>query len=320
MSDRESVRELLESILALPLESARNERSGMASQMISHFRNSGTQPDALMEVLLAAPERAPFELQYYQPGLRDALTAAAQFSRWRAAWREAWNRWTPEQRLAGLALLDLLRDPKDAQMTEFLRQQLRARPAAVPRQARWGVLSFLETVELADIQGVYDLTKSDDLREVVKLILPEGNRSARMKPTLEVFEAMRAGLKSEMYDGIVTGMAAAFRHIPSVQRELAAALLARPEETVAGHAFDILLDRSSPEDEDLWIKALGNADKDVRARAAAGMERVPTENVKRALVKALDDPHPDVRAAALTALDAIQKQEDLKARWRERVK
>jgi hypothetical protein len=325
MGDPKHVRALFGSVSGLP-KSASGARANLVRSMLGIPQYGPLRPDAFMDVWLEAPERAPQELKYVSDELRRALLAFEQQPRWRNAWRDAWNRWTPEQRVAGAAVLDVLGDPKDvgmhkdAQMTEFLRQELRSSPPAVPPEVRGQLVGFLETVELADIQDAYDLTKSDDLREVVKLILPEGSRSARMKPTLEVFEAMRAGLRPEMYDGIVTGMASAFRHIPSVQRKLAAALLAHPMETVAGHAFEILLDRSSPEDEDLWIKALGNADKDVRARAASGMERLPTENVKRALVKALDDPHPDVRAAVLTSLDAIQKHEDLKARWRERVK
>jgi hypothetical protein len=320
LTDRGLVLEFFDAVSALSPQSAGEARMKMAAALAGPYARGRVPLDTLMEAWLAHPERAPFELAYQHTDLRSAIERAGQMARWRAAWREAWNRWTPEQRVMGSAILDLLGLQTDAAMTEFLHQQLRARPVSVPPRARGVVIAWLDAVELADVQAVYDLTKSDDLKEVVKFVLPSGNQPPRLKPTLEVFQAMRAGLKSEMYDGVLTGMAAAFRHIPSIQRELATALLAHPERTVHGHALEILQERASPEDEDLWIRALGDPDKDVRARAAAGMDRVPTENVKRALVKALDDPHPDVRAAALTALDSIQKQEDLKARWRERVK
>ena len=108
--------------------------------------------------------------------------------------------------------------------------------------------------------------------------------------------------------------------LEALQRPLAMLLLAHQHPLVRLRGVRLLHTRSAPEDSDLWIQALRDPSVDVRTLAAQSMERVPTPATIKALVAALDDPHPDVRSAALGSLDAIQKLEDLKARWRDKVK
>ena len=139
-----------------------------------------------------------------------------------------------------------------------------------------------------------------------------------MSPSVEAFEALRLVFRPE--GPMADQLAPRFDSIESVWRPLAALLLVHKETPTRVLGMQFLLKRSAPEDGDLWAAALRDTSVEVRTLAAKSMERVPTPTTIKALVAALDDPHPDVRAAALGSLDAIQKMEDLKARWREKVR
>ncbi len=98
------------------------------------------------------------------------------------------------------------------------------------------------------------------------------------------------------------------------------ALLAHDDVHVGETAVDMLARRESSDDLPMWLLALGAPSASVRAKAATGLGRTAHPDATKALVKALDDPNSSVRDAAIASLEAIQKIEDLKKTWREKVR
>ena len=75
--------------------------------------------------------------------------------------------------------------------------------------------------------------------------------------------------------------------------------------------------RQKARDLPLWHLALDHWSSDVRETAAKTLGRLYNKDSIKALAKAVDDPHPDVRDAALASLERIEKIEKQKKRWRE---
>jgi tetratricopeptide (TPR) repeat protein len=295
-----------------------SDRMGFA--LLNPMQQNLVGPEPVVESLLSAPERTPWSF-VSNSGLKKALTDRGQLPRWRKAWREAWPRWNAEQRKAGVGLLDaLLVSGEDPEMQGFLRERLRAQPSEIPLEARAVALRNLKDLTWEDLKAADDLSKPEDVDAAAEWFVSVGPTGPRVQATAEVFTALRPAFRADGPYNFLSNATTVFRYVPAVHRELAALLLAHNDPTLHDQAVEVLASRASPEDEDLWLKALKDARVQVRIAAAKGMERVPTEGIKRALVGALDDPHPDVRAAALASLDNLQKMEDLKARWRERVK
>jgi hypothetical protein len=294
-------------------------REKLASALLSPIGRKHASPKALLDLIVAAPERVPIGLTA-QGMLAGALREAEADTSWSEPWRRAWSGWTAAQRSRALELVSGLRF--DEHMVPFLRQRLHARPSEVPADARLSLLSKLGTLTAEDLRAAYDLSNPAEVDEATRWLVVSQEDRRRLELTPEVFEALRLAVRPDSPEPVIIAMATAFAAIPAVQPALAAALLGH--QSAWAHGFvvpNVLLPRSSPEDETLWIKALQDPRHvGTRLSAASGMERVPTDGVKRALVQALDDPSPDVRAAALASLEAIQKLEDQKARWRERVK
>jgi hypothetical protein len=273
---------------------------------------------ALVERQLAAPEQFPVAaLLRLQMWVVLWMNKHGRLEEWRRSWRERWPTWTQEQRGAALEALTSLEPQKDADMTAFLRARLAARPWEFGPDYRGVVLTMLPAMDLALLASCYDLSLPAEADVAVGWVTRWPNTPS-VEPTPEAFRALRVAFRP---DGPWADTAArAFHRHDDLKRPLAELLLAHREGDTREHAVGLLKERSSPDDADLWARALKDAHVDVRVMAAKGIERVPTPVTLKALVAALDDPHPDVRAAALASLDAIQKMEDLKARWKERVK
>jgi hypothetical protein len=300
--------------------------SRLANALLQPVRSNLVGPEPIVEALLAAPDQAPSHL-LGSGSLQKALVDRRQLPRWRQAWREAWPRWNDEQRRSGIFLLSQLLAPGDEpEMVAFLRERLRSRPSEIPVGVREVAMRTFGELTWDDLKAAYDLSKVEEVDAAAGwFVSPGGNQPSlvgeqpKVKPTAEIFAALRPALRPDSPTAFLGAAPRVFRDVPEVHRELAAVLLAS-DGVYHASAVELLASRAAPEDEDLWLKALRDARVDVRVAAARGMERVPTDGLKRALVGALDDPHPDVRAAALASLDNLQKMEDLKARWRERVK
>lgn len=321
LADANALRRLLDRLLALGDAAAELRRSlaGYVTAMPPNAR--ALQPDALMGLLVAAPERTPWEI-LHNGNLAKALRVSGGLDRWRAEWRAGWSRWDAKQRTAALGLAASLLSPgEDAESVAFLRARLRARPVEIEPEARYRALALLGPLTLDDLTAVYDLSKNEDVDEAVSWALRSGNGDPpRLAPSTPVFRALRLALRPDGKPEVARALGTLYGGAGETDPELIPALLAHADASLHRLATDQLLWRSAPADEALWVRALTDRDVETRTRAATGMQRVPTDAVRRALVGALDDPHPDVRAAALASLESIQKLDELKARWREKVK
>lgn len=293
----------------------------MTRSLLTPFQNKRASPKTLFDLWIAAPEKLPGDLNRFG-SLTAALAESGMPSDWREAWIGAWPGWNDEQRTRAIGqAVVFFRQARDPQLGSFLRERLRAGAAEVPKAARTSLLLVLGKLTLEDLRAAYDLSNPDDVDQAVGWVAGNSAADRRLEATPEVFQALRGALRPDGRADPAAILAGAFADVPQVQHDLVAAILARNEPSLHQFAIQkILVPRASPDDEDLWLKALKDKNVETRVAAAKGMERVPTDGVKRALVSALDDPHPDVRAAALASLDNLQKVEDLKARWRDRIK
>ena len=197
-----------------------------------------------------------------------------------------------------------------------LRSELTSQDQGVTVEQRRTILGSLAEITLTDLRAAYDLS---DPAQVDQAVYWLGATELRLVRTEEMFEALRPALRPDAPAG-AAGRMLTFGETPSLQRPLAEALLLHKDARVRRLGLDTLLKRESTEDATLWTAALKDSDVDVRAKAAGAMGHIASTDVTRALVVALDDPSPKVRDAVLASLEAIQKIEDLKARWRERTK
>ena len=106
----------------------------------------------------------------------------------------------------------------------------------------------------------------------------------------------------------------------AIRRRLAREVLAHRDERVPLRVVDDLALHESADDLPLWLAALALPSANVRARAAGSVGRLGHPDATKALVKALDDPSSQVRNAAIASLQAIEKLDDLKQKWRDRVR
>lgn len=273
---------------------------------------------ALVERQLAAPERFPVAaLLRLQAGVVQWMDRQGRLGEWRAAWRERWPTWTKEQRGAALEALTSLQPQQDEELAAFLRTRLAARPWEFDPDYRGVVLTMLPSIDLALLAACYDLSVPAEADQAVGW-LTRAPHTPSLQGSPDAFRALRVAFRP---DGPWADQASrVFERFDELKRPLAELLLAHQDGNTREHAVTLLNQRSSPDDADLWARALHDPHVDVRVMAAKGIERVPTPATLKALVAALDDPHPDVRAAALASLDAIQRMEDLKARWKEKLK
>lgn len=295
---------------------------GGLAQILAENSKGPNRASALVREWLREPKRTPSILLALAPPLLwPHLSESGSVPALRTEFFERWRAGDVEDRaslLQGLNVLGMEREPNvtDDELQAFWREQLRARPHAVPPDWRPYVMHQLKTLTLDDLRSVYDLSDPAQADEVSQLV--GGSGGPRVPPSRDVFEALRLALRP---DGPhARELAAALHPVPGLDEELVPLLLASNDKATRHLALDMLRERSSPEDQEHWLRALGDAAPSVRITAAKWIERVPTPATQKALVAALDDPHPDVRAAALESLDAIQKMEDLKARWREKVR
>jgi hypothetical protein len=307
--------ELLQRLLdRVPKQGDEQAMRNMASPLIQCAAGTELVP-ALVERQLAAPERFPVAaLLRLWSGVVGWMDKQGRLGDWRRGLRERWPTWTKEQRGAALEALVSLQPQKDDEMTAFLRARLAARPLEFDLGYRNAVLSMLPGIDLALLASCYDLSQPADADEASWRL----STAPKLEPTPEAFEALRLVFRPDGRQALYA--AGAFDAQDSLLRPLTDLLLAHDDTNARSRAMTYLMRRSSPEDAPLWTKALADPHVNVRVMAAKGIERVPTPVTLKALVAALDDPHPDVRAAALASLDAIQKMEDLKARWKERVR
>lgn len=238
------------------------------------------------------------------------------------AWRQAWTGWTPVQRDAaveGVAGLDARTASKDPEWVPFLRACARDASNGISTASRETILRQLDELTLDDLRAVYDLSTPKGADDAILVTFRKGARSTP-ELTPELFEALKLGLRPDGSDAVARGVRKAFQGDPRVQRPLIEALLAHKDDGVQESAVDILALRESSEDLPFWLKALALPSADVRAKAAAGLGRIAHPDATKALVAALDDPNSRVRDAAIASLEAIQKVEDLKKTWREKVR
>ncbi len=235
------------------------------------------------------------------------------------AWRNAWAAWTPVQRDAAIEGLDALFPSQDPQLIPFLRASVRDTSNGISTASRERILLYLDALALEDLRAAFDLstTKGTDDAILVAFRKRAGNTP---EPTPELFEALKLGLRPDGPVDIARRLLDSFRFDPRVQRPLLDALLAHKDEGIQESAVDLLAARESSDDLPLWLRALTLPSADVRAKAAAGLGRIAHPDATKALVKALDDPNSRVRDAAIASLEAIQKVEDLKRTWREKVR
>ena len=316
--DPRAVRRLLDRVMAVG--DMPNVRQGLTNYLMGVPAGTTLPADAFVTAILEAPDRTPESVLH--SGTLVTAVNTGDLEKWRAAWRQAWPTWTLPQRAAALYMgTSLLQMRGNGPSVAFVRERLRAKPPEIDARGRYAALSLLGDLTLADLQAVYDLTKPEDVDVAAQWARPWGvGEPPRLALTDEVYRALRLAMRPDGDPANAASFAAWLDRTSEAATDLVDALLAHKDLALHRMATDILLARSSPADESLWVKALHDPDVETRTAAAKGMERVPTPVVKRALVGALDDPHPDVRSAALSSLDALQKMEDLKARWREKVK
>ncbi len=238
------------------------------------------------------------------------------------AWRQAWTGWTPAQRDAaveGVAGLDVHTGSKDPAWMPFLRACVRDASNGISTASRETILRQLDELTLDDLRAVYDLSTPKGADDAILVTFRKGARSTP-ELTPELFEALKLGLRPDGSDAVARGVRKAFQGDPRVQRPLIEALLAHKDDGIQESAVDLLAMRESTEDLPLWLKALTLPSADVRAKAAAGLGRIAHPDATKALLGALDDPNSRVRDAAIASLEAIQKVEDLKRTWREKVR
>jgi|GEM_PF-6423498 len=307
---------LLDRIAAVPQTEGARARN-LASHLLAPVRDGRASPAAVLDLWLEQPDRFPIAVFALPAELNESVAKAGQLPALRRAFRERWTAGIPAQReglLAGLSVLDPRADPE---LLDFLRAELAAQPRRIPATWRGSVIARLLKLTVADIRAFYDLTQPEQVDEAAGWVT-RTQKAPILEATPEAFEALRLAFRPD--SNVAEGLGMYFREVVELKRPLAALLLAHSRGDVREQALPLLVERASPEDADLWIAALKDSAVPVRTGAAAGLVRVPTAATIKALVAALDDPHPDVRAAALESLDSIQKMEDLKARWREKVK
>jgi tetratricopeptide (TPR) repeat protein len=259
---------------------------------------------------------------------RTLLLTSYQFigmnaASWRAAmttlgpaFRKAWPSWTPAQRDAAVEGLEAVFAEGDKEMHPFLEVCARDRSNGVSPESRAKLLRFLNQLSVDDLRLAFDLSTPEGTDAAIEFV-PTADFSNPLPAGL--FEALHLGLRSDAPEKITKTMLKLFEHDSRSSRPLIEALLAHRDGTEE-LAVNALAARESADDLPLWLVALSLPDVEARVRAATGLGRVPHPDATKALVKALDDPNSRVRDAAIASLEAIQKIEDLKKQWREKVR
>jgi hypothetical protein len=308
---------LLDRIAAVPqAEGGRAEK--LAIHLFQPIQRERVPPTVLLDLWLEQPERFPRAfLSTQRHNLPKLLANSGHLPALRRAFRERWAAASAAQREGLLAGLGVLDPRADAELLDFLRGELSAQPRRIPATWRYSVIARLLKLTVADIRAFYDLTQPEEVDEAASWVTRTQD-APTLEATPEAFEALRLAFRPDGPQA--QPLTAHFARFESIQRPLLEALLAHGDAGARHEGVRLLITRSSPTDADLWVKALTDPQVAIRSSAAQELKRVPTAVTIKALVGALDDPHPDVRAAALASLESIQKMEELKARWREKVK
>lgn len=259
-----------------------------------------------LQAAAAHPERFnPWPWEVLENGWASAPVHRAQVVGLLA---DAWKRWTPEQRVAGLDvfLQARLLDPKAPEVQALLRRFLATE--GNPPAAREKLLGWIDSLTLADVRRSFDLQKPEQVDAAVSLL-------ARLPKTEEVLDAYAVALRPDGpgYQALYNRFQAA---AAPVVRKLISLLLAHRAHRANVLATNLLTQRDDAGDLPIWIQALSHRDAEVRRRAATVLGRLYDQDAIRALAHAVDDPDPDVRDAAIASLQRIEKTEALKKRWR----
>ena len=246
---------------------------------------------------------------YVQAAWRTAMT-----SLW-PAWMKAWASWTPAQRdaaIEGIGAMD-----GSVESSAFLAACARDRANRVSSASRAVLLTYVTKITLDDLRLAFDLSTQKGTDAAIQFT----TTADVPNPTpAGWFEALKLGLRRDGPGGIARAMLERFQYDPQAFRPLIEALLAHHDDAVRENAVATLAERESSDDLPLWLMALSLPSIDVRVKAATGLGRIAHPDATKALVKALDDPNSRVRDAAIASLEAIQKIEDLKRTWREKVR
>lgn len=82
------------------------------------------------------------------------------------------------------------------------------------------------------------------------------------------------------------------------------------DESVAGAAYDALVDLAGKRDSNAHLVAMTSAHAAIRARGAAGAVHASVEDMRSTLIKLLEDDAADVRVAAIESLDRLSDKDD----------
>ncbi len=237
------------------------------------------------------------------------LADAANRARAQQALRKGWDAWRPEQREAGLKAL--LTDRIAVRDDEAFEASLRSYLAAEGNSSavRTHLLWWIRTLSLEDVAKAFDLTKFEELDAAARLV-------SKLPVTREVYDAFRPTLRpaGKHY----TYVYQRFRHAKEddLVHDLLMHMLAHESDGAINLATQLLTKRRSSIDLGVWIGALQHEQARVRNLAAQRLGVLYNDDVIKALAKAVDDPDPDVRDAALASLEKIEKTEKQKERWR----
>ncbi len=280
---------------------------------------------AMAEEWLADPVTYPRNLlrdEYASWSVPTNVEAAwrAAMTSLRLAWTNAWASWTPAQRDAALEGLYAMLPSKDVKAKAFLQEAARDRANGISRVSRARLLEYVEQLSLDDLRLAFDFGTPEGADAAIEFISDLDNLPTPLP--VEWFEAFKAGLRPDGSEKIARALLKLYEADarPRVFLPLIEALLAHDDAHVGETAVDMLAGRETSADLPLWLRALAAPSASVRATAATGLGRIAHPDATKALVKALDDPNSSVRDAAIASLEAIQKIEELKKTWREKVR
>lgn len=278
-------------------------------------------PEAFPRSLLLG-EASPRVLGSVAGGLQPgALRAwAAELATLTGAWAKAWasTSWSAAQRDAAIAGLPALSPQSDPALRPVLRAALRDASNGISAASRTTLMRLIAPLTLDDVRAVFDLATPEGSDAAVAMLW--ANDMPDPTPSVELLDALHLGLRPQAPSHVIRTLVHAHAGLPEAQPRLVEAQLNHRDSAVQSNGVAALIGRESSDDLPLWLKALALPDPAVRVLVAKGLGRLTHPEATKALVRALDDPSSQVRDAAIESLEAIQKIEELKARWREKVR
>lgn len=253
-----------------------------------------------------------------QPGALRAW--AAELTTLTGAWAKAWasTAWSAAQRDAAIAGLPALSPQNDPALRPVLHAALRDASNGISAASRTTLLRLIAPLTLDDVRAVFDFATPEGSDAAVAMMW--GNGLPEPTPSVELLDALHLSLRPQAPSPVIRQLVHAHAGLLEAQPRLVEAQLNHRDPAVQSNGVAALVGRESSDDLPLWLKALALPDPAVRVLVAKGLGRLTHPEATKALVRALDDPSSQVRDAAIESLEAIQRIEELKARWREKVR